>query len=145
RETRPIEATLSRPQFRNASITRSGGATPEDRSVPVVSESVALLDRAAALANLGQFREAVGGGEQYLRQHGLSAQAYCLMGMICQAAGDQRRAEDCFQKTLYLDPTDDDALLALALLAERRGDSSTAANFRRRAERSIAKTRKQAN
>ena len=44
------------------------------------------------------------------------------MGMICQAAGDRGRAEDCFQKTVYLDPMHDEALLALALLAERRGD-----------------------
>jgi chemotaxis protein methyltransferase WspC len=141
----PVEAELSKPQIRNASSTRSDGATPEDRSVPVTSDSLALLDRAAALANLGQFSEAVEVCEQYLRQQGLSAQAYCLMGMICQAAGDQRRAEDCFQKTLYLDPTHDDALLALALLAERRGDLNAAANFRRRAERGVAKTRRQAN
>ena len=30
--------------------------------------------------------------------------AYYLMGMICQAAGDRRRAEECFRKTVYLDP-----------------------------------------
>ena len=44
------------------------------------------------------------------------------MGMICQAAGNRVRAEDCFHKTVYLDPMHDEALLALALLAERRGD-----------------------
>ena len=38
------------------------------------------------------------------------------MGMIYQAAGDRRRAEDCFQKTVYLDPSHDEALLALACL-----------------------------
>jgi chemotaxis protein methyltransferase WspC len=65
--------------------------------------------------------------------------------MICQAAGDRVRAEVCFQKTVYLDPSHDEALLALALLAERRGDSSAAAGFRRRAERTIAMTRKRAN
>ena len=55
------------------------------------------------------------------------------MGMICQAAGDRRRAEDCLHKTVYLDPNHAEALLALALLAERRGDRDAAARFRRRA------------
>ena len=59
------------------------------------------------------------------------------MGMICQAAGDRRRAEDCFHKAVYLDPRHDEALLALALLAERRGDHDAAAGFRRRAERTV--------
>ena len=54
------------------------------------------------------------------------------MGMICQAAGDRQQAEDCFRKTVYLDPRHGDALLALALLAERRGDHATATGFRRR-------------
>ena len=67
------------------------------------------------------------------------------MGMICQAAGDRRRAEDCFHKTVYLDPTHDEALLALALLAERRGDHDAAAGFRRRAERSVTMSRKRVN
>ena len=57
------------------------------------------------------------------------------MGMIRQAAGDRRRAEECFHKTIYLDPRHDEALLALALLAERRGDRDAAAGFRRRARR----------
>jgi chemotaxis protein methyltransferase WspC len=57
------------------------------------------------------------------------------MGMIRQAAGDRRRAEECFHKTIYLDPGHDEALLALALLAERRGDPAAAAGFRRRAHR----------
>ena len=67
------------------------------------------------------------------------------MGMICQAAGNRQRAEDCFLKAVYLDPAHDKALLALALLAERRGDQGAAAGFRRRAERITAITRKRVN
>ena len=51
------------------------------------------------------------------------------MGMICQATGDRRRAEECFHKTVYLDPEHDEALLALSLLAERRGDRGAAARL----------------
>jgi len=125
--------------------TRWGGLKQENRLVPIAAEPPVLLDDAADLANQGRFDEAVAVCEQHLRQKGLSAQAYCLMGMICQAAGDRRRAEECFQKTVYLDPTHDEALLALALLAERHGDVSAAAGFRRRAERTVAMTRKRAN
>ena len=77
--------------------------------------------------------------EHYLRLQGPSAAAYYLMGVIHQAAGDRRRAEECFHKAVYLEPGHDAALLALALLAERRGDASASAAFRRRAERAVLK------
>jgi chemotaxis protein methyltransferase WspC len=101
-----------------------------------------LLDQAAELANKGRFDEAVATCEQHLKSQGLSPSAYYLMGMICQAAGNRQRAEDCFHKTVYLDPLHDEALLALALLAERRGDYPAAAGFHRRAERSVTSSGK---
>jgi chemotaxis protein methyltransferase WspC len=102
----------------------------------------ALLDLAANLANQGRFAEAVRACERYLRESSLDAPAYYLMGMICQAAGDRRRAEECFHKVVYLDPHHDEALLSLALLAERRGDLAAATGFRRRAERTMTMPRK---
>jgi len=112
----------------------------ENLSLPVV-QPLSLLDRAAELANLGRFDEAIAACERHLQQKSPSAPAYYLMGMICQAAGDRPRAEECFKKTVYLDPRHDEALLALALLAERRGDHEAAAGFRRRAERIAIMTR----
>ena len=108
------------------------------------SDEPPLLDQAADLANKGRFGEAVSTCEQYLKSEGLSSAAYYLMGMICQAAGNRQRAEDCFHKTVYLDPLHDEALLALALLAERRGDQALAAGFRRRAERLVSNSAKRA-
>ncbi len=99
---------------------------------PVASQPSALLDQAAALANQGRFDEAVAECEQHLRLKGPSPSAYYLMGMIWQAAGDRRQAEECFRKTVYLEPKHGEALLALALLAERRGDHAAATSFRRR-------------
>ena len=104
-----------------------------------------LLDQAANLANQGRFNEAITACERHLRLKGFSPAAYYLMGMISQAAGNRARAEECFHKTVYLDPQHDEALLALALLAERRGDHHAAGNFRRRAERSVAKSSKRVN
>ncbi len=101
-----------------------------------------LLDQAAVLANQGHFDDAVAACERHLRTKGVSSPAYFLLGMICQAAGNRQRAEDAFHKTLYLDPEHDEALLALALLAERRGDVHAASGFRRRAERSAISSKR---
>ena len=124
-----------------------GPVSPEttNTSIPGAAESPLLLDQAADLANKGQFSEAIALCERYLRQKGLTAPAYYLMGMICQASGDLGRAEDCFQKTVYLDPRHAEALLALALLAERRGEMLAAAGFRRRAARATAGSSKRVN
>jgi chemotaxis protein methyltransferase WspC len=96
------------------------------------------MEQAAELANRGRHAEAIAACEQQIRLKGPGAPAYYLMGMICQAAGDRRRAEECFHKTVYLDPKHDEALLALSLLAERRGDRGAADGFRRRARRTSA-------
>jgi Tfp pilus assembly protein PilF len=55
--------------------------------------------------------------------------------VIAQAQGDDERAEQCLGKAVFLDARDDEALLALALIARKRGDLEAAARFRRRAER----------
>jgi chemotaxis protein methyltransferase WspC len=113
-------------------------ATSLATSLPMKPEPAppgSLLDRASELANQGQHREAIGLCEQHLRQKGPAATSYFLMGMIHQAAGDRARSDECFQKAVYLDPDHDEALLALALSAERRGQHEAATTFRRRAER----------
>ncbi len=96
-----------------------------------------LLDRASELANLGRHDEALALCEQLLKRQGPSAPAYYLMGVIHQSVGNRTKGEECLQKAVYLDPGHDEALLALALSAERRGDAALAAGFRRRAERAI--------
>jgi chemotaxis protein methyltransferase WspC len=102
-----------------------------------MAASGSLLDRASELANLGYHDEAVALCEQLVRQQGPSAAAYYLMGVIHQSVGNHMRGEECLQKAVYLDPGHDEALLTLALSAERRGDATAASSFRRRAERAI--------
>lgn len=100
---------------------------------------LALLDRAAELADQGLYPEAVRLCEQALRESRPSAQAYFLLGMARQATGDRNAAEDALRKAVYLDAQHDEALLALALLAQRRGDTVSATAYRRRAERAVAR------
>jgi chemotaxis protein methyltransferase WspC len=137
--------TVGNPLQTSSSGSQPGNPAVAEAGFPGSAEPSLLLDQAAELANRGRFAEAIAECERHLRQKGLAAPPYYLMGMICQASGDRRRAEDCFQKTVYLDPMHDEALLALALLAERRGDQGAAAGFRRRAERTATMTRKRVN
>jgi chemotaxis protein methyltransferase WspC len=128
--------------------TGSTGRPDQSGEVPIAScqaNELPLLDQAAALANQGRFDDAAAACERHIRLKGFSPPAYYLMGTIYQAAGYRERAEECFHKTVYLDPLHDEAFLALALSAECRGDHEAASNFRRRAKRSVTMARKQVN
>jgi chemotaxis protein methyltransferase WspC len=115
---------------------------PRSPSEPGSKNHDASLEKASLLANEGRHDEAIAVCGLLVRRQGPSAAAYYLMGMINQAAGREGRAEECFHKAVYLDPDHDEALLALALVAERRGDASMAAGFRRRAQRAELRARK---
>ncbi len=107
---------------------------------PVLPESSAvLLAEAVALADRGLLDEAAGHCERAIARFGPGAPALFLLGMVRQAGGRLDEAEACFRKVIYLDPAHDEALLALALLAGRRGDSAAAAGYQRRAARARAR------
>ncbi len=74
---------------------------------------------------------------ELLRTDPANAAAHCLLGVVHQAQGDAAAAERCFQRALYLEPSLHEALVHLALLAERRGQAQQAANYRRRAAKCI--------
>jgi len=98
------------------------------------------LDEAARLADLGRHAEAAALCEQEIRRAGPSPAVYFLLGVIRQAEGAHDPAERCFEKAVYLDPAHAEALLALAMLAQRRGNAEAAANYRRRATRASRET-----
>jgi len=93
------------------------------------------LDTARKLADGGQLSAATTMCENYLKQNFTSVEAYILMGEIHQAKGLDVQAEQCFQKAIYLEPNNYDALLHLTLLAENRGDTARAALLRQRIQR----------
>jgi chemotaxis protein methyltransferase WspC len=98
-----------------------------------------LLDRASTFADSGRYDEASSLIEQAIATGGATARAYFLLGLIAQASGLREAAEVHYLKAIYLDPQDDEALLALALLARRKGDVAAEAGYRRRAERVLAR------
>jgi chemotaxis protein methyltransferase WspC len=106
---------------------------------PPTDEEVAVLAEAGGLANAGRHAEALTLCDDARERLGPSPELFFMIGMLHQSAGDLDRAEGSFHKTLYLDATHDEALLALALLAERRGDHRMAEIYRQSASRAIAR------
>jgi len=118
-------------------IPRQKGRDSKSKLDP--APDAVVLDQASALADLGRHDEATALVERVIAAGGASARAHFLLGLIAQAAGLRDRAEAHYLKAIYLDPGHDEALLALALLARRKGDLVGEATYRRRAERVLAR------
>ncbi|MFM9025394.1 MAG: CheR family methyltransferase, partial [Planctomycetaceae bacterium] len=117
---------------------RAGVARPpEPLTPPKPLDDV--LHEAGTLANAGRLVEALAVCERAHGERAPSPELFFLMGMIHQSAGDLDRAEGCLHKTLYLDATHDEALLALALIAAQRGDDRMAETYRQSAARALAR------
>ena len=96
------------------------------------------LAEAQRLADAGRLEQATAICEASLRERGPSAQAYYLLGLINDAAGDAQ-ADDFYRKALYLEPDHYEALWHLALLLEKNGDVAGARACKRRAEQAQKK------
>jgi len=117
---------------------RSGAQPAAHSAAPVAQlesgQPLPTLERTRLLADQGKLEEAVAACRLALQEEPC-AEGYFLLGLIEQARGDQPRAQECFNKVLYLDPEHYEALICLALQREHAGDSSGAALLRRRIER----------
>ena len=97
------------------------------------------MTQASVLADQGRYFEATKLVEAHMGRGSLDAGAHFLLGIIHQAAGNRVAAEAELSKAIYLNPDHDEALLALALLARRKGDMAAEAVYRRRADRVLAR------
>jgi chemotaxis protein methyltransferase WspC len=91
----------------------------------------------ARLADEGRLAEALSVGESALRDGIVTAALLSLMGTTHAAIPDLESAESCYRRALFLEPDNEDALLHLALLLEKRGESVLAARYRARARRAL--------
>lgn len=90
---------------------------------------------ARRLADQGNLDEAARICEKYIRDHGPSSEAYFLLGVTSDAAGDYKTAIKLLRQALYLEPDHLEALFLLSYLAERSGDKNAANAFMQRAQR----------
>ena len=92
------------------------------------------LETAQRFADGGRLEEAAEICEAHLRESKASVQAYYLLGLVRDAAGDTR-ALDCYRKALYLEPNHYESLVQMALLLQKNGDPVRARTFKSRAQR----------
>ncbi len=97
--------------------------------------SLADLDRARQLADAGRLEEAAEICETHLREHGVSAKAYYLLGLVRNAAGADSQAGEFYRKALYLEPNHYETLMQWASLSKKIGNGNHARILQERAER----------
>lgn len=93
------------------------------------------LQHALQLADQGRLGEAADLCAAYLKEHGPSADAFYLQGLISDARHDSAAAIQQYRKAIYLQPAHQEALEHLAALMEMQGDHSGAERIMRRAQR----------
>lgn len=91
-----------------------------------------LLAEAQSRADAGHLAEAETLCQQHLDSHEADATGHFLMGIIQQAQGKNDWARSSFEKCIYLNNTHRQALLHLALLAQKRGDHYIAKTYKQR-------------
>ena len=102
-----------------------------------------LLAEAKAHADAGRLAQAEAACRALLAVRADDAEAWFLLGLTAECAGRPRDAEDSWRRCAYLDPEHYEALCALALLAEQRGDAAQGASLRERAARVHARRGRQ--
>ncbi|MEI6256618.1 MAG: CheR family methyltransferase [Planctomycetota bacterium] len=142
----PFVAPAAAMQTRFAAVSQSHSA--RDEATPLASSVVAQpqptsiaveLRAVGELAHRGDHAAALAACVQLQQAGEPRPEVFFMMGMLHQATGDLRQAEACLQKTLYLDANHDEAVLALALIATKQGDSRRAEQYRQTAARITAR------
>ena len=94
-----------------------------------------LFDEAQRLADKGSLCSALDLCRSFLNDHPTHAGVHFLMGLIYEALDSAEKAEESFNKAIYLDPNHSEALNHLSFIIESRGDTTQAAHLRERAQR----------
>lgn len=104
-------------------------------SEPPPSEPNRLLAEARRHADASRLAQAEDACRAALARQPDNADAWFLLGLMAECGGRQHDAERCWRRCVYLDPDHYEALCALTLLCEQRGDAGPGADYRRRAAR----------
>lgn len=135
----PRGASPDTPPTASGPPARASAHPPGDRTTDTDTDTAMLLARARSDADRGRLAEAGAACEALLRAVPDCAEAYYLLGLVSESAGDDVAAQASWQRCLYLDPGHYEVLCGLALLHEQRGDVQLAARLRRRAGRVFAR------
>ncbi|WP_454712516.1 CheR family methyltransferase [Cupriavidus nantongensis] len=117
----------------------SPGAAPT--AAPAADAHAAALAAIAAMADRGELDAATAACLALLDHAapdaggGAMANAYCMLGVLHDAAGRVAQAHAAYRKALYLDPSHQESLYHLAALLDTGGDHDGATRLRQRAQR----------
>ncbi len=128
--------TRRRPARRDVSTGPAAATASAPLSSATLAPAPDALEQARRLGDGGRSAAAVLACDRHLREHGPSAEAFHLLGLLHDAAGNPGEAEACYRKALYLDPQHEASLVHLALLLDR--------DHRREAERLRSRARRAA-
>lgn len=128
RQTQKLPAVVARARPRSF----PSPVTPHSPPPPAHANP---LDEVMLLADQGHLSEASTRCEAHIQQHGPSARAYYLLGLIRDAGRRQKEAAEFYRKALYLDPQNEDVLNHLASLLKSQGDAAGAGVLLHRAQR----------
>ena len=97
--------------------------------------TASALEQALRLADRGQLDDALSLCDQAKKAEPTNPRVYFLLGLIHEARGRIELAMDNLNRAVYLQADYYEALLHLALLKARRGETGPAELLRRRAAR----------
>ncbi len=125
---RPATIAAPKPPSSNAAAAR----TPVTVTSNEPTESK-MLQSARAAADAGDLHKAADIAERIHSTGDRSLALMELLGAVHLGLGDVIRAESAWRQVVYLAPQNVEALLHLAILADRRGDAALAQRYRARA------------
>jgi chemotaxis protein methyltransferase WspC len=125
---RPATTAAPKPSSSNSAAVRTPAPVPSN--APTESK---MLQSARAAADAGNLRQAADIAERIHSTGDRSLALMELLGSVHLGLGDSTRAESAWRQVVYLDPQNVEALLHLAILADRRGDAALAQRYRVRA------------
>jgi len=110
---------------------------PADLDVPTEESKSepSHLNRISELANTGEIKQGIELCHAYLKDNEKDAEGNYLMAVLHDANGDAEESEKYLRKTIYLDPDHVEAIIHMALIADKNGDTKTAERMRTRAKR----------
>ncbi|GMG93180.1 putative biofilm formation methyltransferase WspC [Cupriavidus sp. TKC] len=117
-----------------APVSDVATSSPSAQPTPAPSLEAALAAM-AAMADRGELDRALAACQQFLAEHGTSADGWCLLGVLHDASGRATEAHAAYRKAVYLDPGHEEALYHLAALLDSGGDTAGAHRLRERAQR----------
>ena len=129
----PLRVAPSPPPRVQVKRPPAASARPQTHTPPI--DELALATR---LADQGRYAEALSCVTRVLEADRTNPQGWLLKGLSEQALGDAGAACNSFSRTVYLDPRNEVALLALARLETLAGHPERAQRLRDRAARGTA-------